>query len=150
MAKRNIDKDALRQIRDELINAKKKVDGELPILDKVMEFASENDAKDYQKETGKKMKYKGTNNYSQAYEVEDELPANADTGGMPSEVDAYKGMDFKEVLEKAMAAEKEAIFLGLYLIEIAPTKYIKKFIEITNDENDHSKIYQQIFDEING
>ena len=82
--------------------------------------------------------------------VIDVLPANEETGGMPSEVESYKGMSYEEVIRKALESEKEAIFLGLYAIELAPDKDIKKLIEITNDENDHSKIYQQILDRLGG
>lgn len=78
----------------------------------------------------------------------DALPENEDTGGMPSEVEAYKGLTYKQVIEKALEAEKEAIFLGLYAIELAPDKDIKSLVEITNDENDHSGIYQRILDRL--
>ena len=77
----------------------------------------------------------------------DKLP-KTDTGGMPSEVDEFKGLTYEQVIEKALEAEKEAIFLGLYAIELAPEKDIKKLVEITNDENDHSKVYQDILDSL--
>ena len=34
--------------------------------------------------------------------------------------------------------------------EIAPTKDAKKLVEIANDENDHSQIYQGLLNKING
>lgn len=77
----------------------------------------------------------------------DALPKE-DTGGMPSEVDYYKGLTYEQVISKALEGEKEAIFLGLYAIELAPDKDIKKLIEITNDENSHSVIYQDILDRL--
>lgn len=80
----------------------------------------------------------------------DALPDNVDTGGMPSEVRGYEGLTYEEVIRKALEAEKEAIFLGLYAIELAPDKDIKELVEITNDENDHSAIYERVLKRLTG
>jgi hypothetical protein len=79
--------------------------------------------------------------------AKDELPKGPDTGGLPSEVKGYEGLTYRQVIEKALAGEKEAIFLGLYAIELATSKAdIKNLIDITNDENDHSVKYQAMLD----
>ncbi len=70
------------------------------------------------------------------------------TEGLPTESEKYKGMSYKEALEKALLAENEAIELNALLIELAPEKDAKKFVEILSDENDHSQIYQGILNKL--
>ncbi len=70
--------------------------------------------------------------------------------GLPSESGKYTDMSYAEVLEKALQMENDAIEIGLMLLELAPKQDCKKLIEITNDENDHSLIYQGIINRLKG
>ena len=48
------------------------------------------------------------------------------------------------VLQQAVEMEHEAIAAGLKLVSLCPPEDINQLIEITNDENDHSRIYIDI------
>jgi len=76
-----------------------------------------------------------------------QLEENTDEG-LPSESGKYNKMNYIDVLKQALQAENDAIEIGLELIELAPSSDTKKLIEITNDENDHSQIYQSIINRI--
>lgn len=80
---------------------------------------------------------------------ESQIEENLDEG-LPSESGKYDGMSYKEILERAIQMENDAIEINLMLLEIAPTKDAKKLVEIANDENDHSQIYQGLLNKING
>ena len=80
---------------------------------------------------------------------ESQIEENLDEG-LPSESGKYNGMSYKEILERAIQMENDAIEINLMLLEIAPTKDAKKLVEIANDENDHSQIYQGLLNKING
>lgn len=71
-----------------------------------------------------------------------------DDGGLPSENEEWKGLSYIEALYRAREMENEAIEINLLLLELAPEKDAKKFIEIANDENDHDKIYAKIIERI--
>lgn len=114
-----------------------------------MEFNTEKDAHEWAKEQGKKIKNVGNTSNGVMFEVQDEFKKDLDFGGDPSEVEGYEGMSYKEVLEKALAAENEAIFLGLYAVQLATSKGdIKALVEITNDENHHASVYKRILDKL--
>ncbi len=51
---------------------------------------------------------------------------------------------YLDVLKEANSKENDAIALGLELIALAPPEDISSLLEITNDENDHSRIYAAI------
>lgn len=51
---------------------------------------------------------------------------------------------YLEVLQKSLEMEHEAIAIGLKLVSLCPPEDIDQLIEITNDENDHSRIYTDI------
>jgi len=53
---------------------------------------------------------------------------------------------YLEVLRRAKRMENDAIAIGLQLIALAPIRDRDKLIEITNDENDHDKIYTEILE----
>lgn len=78
---------------------------------------------------------------------ENQIEENLDEG-LPSESGKYDGMSYKEILERAIQMENDAIEINLMLLEIAPTKDAKKLVEIANDENDHSQIYQGLLNKI--
>lgn len=78
---------------------------------------------------------------------ESQIEENLDEG-LPSESGKYDGMSYKEILERAIQMENDAIEINLMLLEIAPTKDAKKLVEIANDENDHSQIYQGLLNKI--
>ena len=80
---------------------------------------------------------------------ESQIEENLDEG-LPSESGKYDGMSYKEILERAIQMENDSIEINLMLLEIAPTKDAKKLVEIANDENDHSQIYQGLLNKING
>lgn len=80
---------------------------------------------------------------------ENQIEENLDEG-LPSESGKYDGMSYKEILERAIQMENDSIEINLMLLEIAPTKDAKKLVEIANDENDHSQIYQGLLNKING
>ena len=80
---------------------------------------------------------------------ESQIEENLDEG-LPSESGKYNGMSYKEILERAIQMENDSIEINLMLLEIAPTKDAKKLVEIANDENDHSQIYQGLLNKING
>lgn len=80
---------------------------------------------------------------------ESQIEENLDEG-LPSESGKYDGMSYKEILERAIQMENDAIEINLMLLEIAPSKDAKKLVEIANDENDHSQIYQGLLNKING
>ena len=67
-----------------------------------------------------------------------------DDGGLPSESEEWKGLTYIEALYRAREMENEAIEINLLLLELAPEKDAKKFIEIANDENDHDAVYVKI------
>lgn len=64
--------------------------------------------------------------------------------GLPSKSGKYDGMSYIEILEKALQMENDAAEINLMLLEKAKPQDREKFIEIANDENDHSLIYQGI------
>lgn len=70
--------------------------------------------------------------------------------GLPSESGKYNGMDYEEILSRALQMENDAVEINLMLLEIAPDEDRKKFVEIANDENDHSLIYQGIINRLQG
>lgn len=78
---------------------------------------------------------------------ENQIDENLDEG-LPSESGKYDGMSYKEILERAIQMENDAIEINLMLLEIAPSKDAKKLVEIANDENDHSQIYQGLLNKI--
>lgn len=78
---------------------------------------------------------------------ENQIEENLDEG-LPSESGKYDGMSYKEILERAIQMENDSIEINLMLLEIAPTKDAKKLVEIANDENDHSQIYQGLLNKI--
>lgn len=83
--------------------------------------------------------------------VEDEYVGDIytlDDGGLPSENKEWSGMTYIEALYKAREMENDAIEINLLLLELAPEKDSKSFIEIANDENDHDKIYAKIIERI--
>ena len=80
---------------------------------------------------------------------ESQIEENLDEG-LPSESGKYDGMSYKEILERAIQMENDSIEINLMLLEIAPTKDAKKLVEIANDENDHSQVYQGLLNKING
>ena len=49
-----------------------------------------------------------------------------------------------DVLKQAQAMENDAIAIGLKLLSMAPEQDLQQLIEITNDENDHDRIYAAI------
>ena len=65
--------------------------------------------------------------------------------GLPSESGKYNGMNYEEILSRALQMENDAVEINLMLLEIAPDEDRKKFVEIANDENDHSldRVYHQ-------
>lgn len=116
---------------------------------KKMEFNTEKDANEWAEEQGKKIKNVGNTSNGIMFEVQDEFKKDVDFGGDPSAVEGYEGMSYKEVLEKALAAENEAIFLGLYAVQLATNRSdIKALVEITNDENHHVSVYKKILDKL--
>ena len=80
---------------------------------------------------------------------ENELEKKLDEG-LPSETGKYNGMDYEEILARALQMENDAVEINLMLLEIAPDEDRKKFVEIANDENDHSLIYQGIINRLQG
>jgi hypothetical protein len=48
------------------------------------------------------------------------------------------------VLQAAKQAENDAIAIGLRLIALAPPEDVGQLVEITNDENQHDRIYSEI------
>lgn len=70
--------------------------------------------------------------------------------GLPSESGKYNGLDYEEILSRALQMENDAVEINLMLLEIAPDEDRKKFVEIANDENDHSLIYQGIINRLQG
>lgn len=70
--------------------------------------------------------------------------------GLPSESGKYNGMNYEEILSRALQMENDAVEINLMLLEIAPDEDRKKFVEIANDENDHSLIYQGIINRLQG
>ena len=80
---------------------------------------------------------------------ESQIEENLDEG-LPSESGKYDGMSYKEILERAIQMENDAIEINLMLLEIAATKDAKKLVEIANDENDHSQIYPGLLKKRNG
>lgn len=51
---------------------------------------------------------------------------------------------YVQTLQHAQAEENNAIAIGLDLLIKCPPEDIEKIVEITNDENDHSRIYSEI------
>lgn len=51
---------------------------------------------------------------------------------------------YLNVLQQARDMENDAIAIGLKLISLAPQEDIEQLAEITNDENDHDRIYSAI------
>jgi rubrerythrin len=51
---------------------------------------------------------------------------------------------YLDVLQSARDMENDAIAIGLKLISLAPQEDIEQLAEITNDENDHDRIYSAI------
>ena len=80
---------------------------------------------------------------------ENEIEEKLDEG-LPSESGKYKSMNYEEILARALQMENDAVEINLMLLEIAPDEDRKKFVEIANDENDHSLIYQGILNRIKG
>lgn len=78
---------------------------------------------------------------------ENQIEENLDEG-LPSESGKYDGMSYKEILERAIQMENDAIEINLMLLEIASPKDAKKLVEIANDENDHSQVYQGLLNKI--
>lgn len=69
----------------------------------------------------------------------------------PLESGRYDGMNYKQMVAAALQGENEATEIALALIEKADNEEdIKKFVEIANDENDHSLTYQGILNRLNG
>lgn len=64
------------------------------------------------------------------------------------EAEKEAGKDSEEtyidVLQRASEMENDAIAMGLKLLALCPQEDIDQLIEITNDENDHSRIYADI------
>lgn len=48
---------------------------------------------------------------------------------------------YLEVLQRAKEMENDAIAIGLELMKLAPEEDLDQLAEITNDENDHDRIY---------
>lgn len=80
---------------------------------------------------------------------ENEIEEKLDEG-LPSESGKYNSMNYEEILARALQMENDAVEINLMLLEIAPDEDRKKFVEIANDENDHSLIYQGILNRIKG
>lgn len=71
--------------------------------------------------------------------------------GSPLESGRYDGMSYKQIVAAALQGENEATEIALALIEKADNEEdIAKFVEIANDENDHSLVYQGILNRLNG
>lgn len=70
--------------------------------------------------------------------------------GSPLDSGKYKNMSFIDILKVALSMEADAIEIGLALIEKSTPKYKDKLVEITNDENDHSQIYNGIINDLEG
>lgn len=51
---------------------------------------------------------------------------------------------YVEALRHAQQSENDAIAIGLDLLTKCPPEDIERLVEITNDENDHSRIYADI------
>jgi rubrerythrin len=51
---------------------------------------------------------------------------------------------YLDALQKARSMENDAISIGLKLLSLAPEEDIAQLLEITNDENDHDRIYSAI------
>lgn len=75
--------------------------------------------------------------------------SNVDEGS-PLDSGKYRGMKFIDIIKVALKMEADAIEIGLALIEKSPEKYKKTFVEIANDENDHSQLYSGIVNELEG
>lgn len=119
--------------------------------DKKMEFNTEKDAYEWAEAQGKKIKNLGNTSNGIMFEVEDAFKEGVDFGGDPTKVEGFEGMSYKEVLERALDAENEAIFLGLYAVQLASDKDdIKELVEVTNDENHHVEVYRKILDRLEG
>jgi len=73
---------------------------------------------------------------------EEELTEDEETEPEPEQED--QTMSYLEALTIAVQMEADAIEHGLLLIELAPEGDAKNLIEIVNDENDHSVIYNKI------
>jgi rubrerythrin len=54
---------------------------------------------------------------------------------------------YLDVLKAANKMENDAIEIGLKLISLAPPEDIARVVEITGDENDHSRIYQAMIEQ---
>ena len=51
---------------------------------------------------------------------------------------------YLDVLQKAKEMENDAIAIGVELLRLAPQQDVDQLAEITNDENDHDRIYSEI------
>lgn len=79
-------------------------------------------------------------------EIENELVDE----GSPLESGRYDDMTYAQMVAAALQSENEATEIALALIEKTDNENdIKKFVEIANDENDHSLVYQGILNRLN-
>lgn len=53
-------------------------------------------------------------------------------------------LTYVQTLQQAQQAENDAIAIGLNLLTMCPQTDIAQIAEITNDENDHDRIYSQL------
>ena len=77
-----------------------------------------------------------------------EIEENLDEG-LPSESGKYDGMTYAQILQRAIESENEAIELALALLENCEPQDKEKLVEIANDENDHSQVYQGMLYRLN-
>ena len=61
--------------------------------------------------------------------------------GKSRESDDAEVPTYLEVLQRAKEMENDAIAIGLELMKLAPEEDLDQLAEITNDENDHDRIY---------
>lgn len=72
-----------------------------------------------------------------AYSVARKAKKEAGDDGEPTYLD---------VLQQAKQMENDAIAIGLDLMRLAPPEDVEQLAEITNDENDHDRIYSEILE----
>ena len=131
--KKNLSQDSIKSLLDKINNIENKINNKKISKDSKEELKKQIKALDIQ------IKNEVLN--------ENQIDENLDEG-LPSESGKYDGMSYKEILERAIQMENDAIEINLMLLEIAPIKDAKKLVEIANDENDHSQIYQGLLNKI--
>ena len=60
------------------------------------------------------------------------------------ESDDAEAPTYLDVLQKPKQMENDAIAIGVELMRLAPPEDIDRLAEITNDENDHDRIYSEL------